>query len=71
MSLLSYSESCIYQRIEVEKPSSLCYSHAPVQSPEKLGICHARRPVLRDRRILVMEMEAGKSTYVAYLLQKF
>ena len=28
---------------------------------KKLGICHVRRPVSRDRRILIMEMEAGKS----------
>ena len=38
---------------------------------EKLGICHVRRPVSRDRRILIVEMEASKSAHVAYLLQTF
>ena len=38
---------------------------------EKLGICHVRRPVSRDRRILVMEMEAGKATLVACSLLMF
>ena len=33
--------------------------------------CHVRRPVSRDRLILVMEMEAGKPTHVAYLLLIF
>ena len=30
---------------------------------QKLDIRHVRRPVLRDRRILVMEMEVGKHIY--------
>ena len=34
---------------------------------EKLSICnHVRRPVSRDRRILVMEMEVGKAVHLAY-----
>ena len=38
---------------------------------QRLGICHVRRPVSQDRRILVMEMEVGKPTHVAYLLLTF
>ena len=33
----------------------------------ELGICnHVRRPVSRDRRLLVMEVEVGKAIYLAY-----
>ena len=33
----------------------------------KLGNCnHVHRPVSRDRRILVMEVEMGKAVYLAY-----
>ena len=42
----------------------LSYRQIPFEISEKPGICHVRRPVSRDRRILVMEMEMG---YVAYL----
>ena len=53
----------------METPSSLSYSQAPVKldlfwaciSSEKLGIWHVRRPVLRDRRMLIMERGAVKS----------
>ena len=56
-------------RIQVEKPSSSSYCHAPVKTGsilsvyflKNLEICHVRRPVSRDRRILIMEIEAGKS----------
>ena len=46
-SLLCYSESCIYRRIEVEKPSPLPYSQVPVKSLENLAtlLCHVGRPV--------------------------
>ena len=48
--------------------SSFCHHQVPVESLEKLDICHVRRPVSRDRRILAMEMEAGKPAQVAYLI---
>ena len=35
-------------------------------SSDKLGICHVRRPVSRDKRISVMEMEAGKAAHLTY-----
>ena len=35
-------------------------------SSSNLGIFHVRRPVSRDRRILVMELKAGKATHIAY-----
>ena len=38
---------------------------------ENLGICHVPRPVSRDRQVLVMEVEMGKTTHVAYLLLIF
>ena len=62
----------IYQRRQVEKPFCLSYRQASVNlfcacASEKLGICnHVRRPVSRDRRILVMEMAVGKAAYLAY-----
>ena len=42
-----------------------------MESSKKLGICHVRRPVSRDRRIFIMKMEAGKPALVAYLLLIF
>ena len=57
--------------MEVEKASSFSYHQVPVESSEKLGICHVRRPVSRDRRIMVIEMEVGKPTHVAYVLLIF
>ena len=53
----------------MEKPSSLSYSQVPVKIRfilcmyffKMLGICHGRRPVSRDRRILIMEMAGCKS----------
>ena len=52
----------------MEKPSSLSDSQAPVKTGfilcmylEKLEICHVCRFVSRDRRILIMQMEVGKS----------
>ena len=33
---------------------------------EKLGICHVRRTVSRNRRIFVTEMGVSKAIYVAY-----
>ena len=47
------------------------YRQVPLKQSEKLGIYHVRRPVSWDRWILVMEMEAGKPTHVAYLLLIF
>ena len=38
---------------------------------QKLGIFYVFGPVLGDRWILVMEMEVGKPTHVAYLLLIF
>ena len=38
---------------------------------QKLGICHVRTLVSRDRRILITEKEVGKPTHVAYLLLIF
>ena len=55
----------------MEKASSFSCHKFSVESSEKLGICHVRRPVSRDRRILVMEMKAGKLTCVTYLLLIF
>ena len=59
----------IHRRREVDEPSSLCtsYCQVPAEISQKLGICHVRRPFSRDRRILVMAMEVGKPTHVAYL----
>ena len=53
----------------MEEPSSLytSYCQVPAEISQKPGICHVRRPVSRDRRILVMDMEVGKPTHVAYL----
>ena len=53
----------------MEEPSSFYNSYCQVlaEISQKLGICHVRRPVSRDRWILVMEMEACKTTHVAYL----
>ena len=42
-----------------------------MESSEKLGTCHVRRSVSRDRRILVLVIESGKPTHVAYLLLIF
>ena len=70
-SLLCYSESFIEG--EVEKPYSLSYRRVPMEISQKIGICLDSRPVSRDRRILVMEMEVGKckTVNVAYLLLIF
>ena len=35
-------------------------------SSDKLDTYHVRRPVSRDRRILVMEVEEGKAAHVVY-----
>ena len=59
----------------MEKPSSLSAVRSQWKfdlfcasaSSEKLDICHVRRPASRDRRILVMEMEAGKAAHAAYI----
>ena len=56
---------------EVEESSSLSYCQVLVEISQKLGMCHVRRPVSRGSRILVMEMEMGKPTHVAYLLLIF
>ena len=50
----------IYRRREVEELSSLYYCQIPVEISQKLGVCHVRRPVSRDRPILVIEMEVGR-----------
>ena len=68
MSLNFMLLSIINKRRDVEEPSSLSYCQVPVEISQKLGICYFRRPVSRDRRILVMEMEVGKPARVAYLL---
>ena len=65
MGLLCYSE-IIHRRRDVEEPSSLSYCQVPVEISQKLGLSHVRRPISRDRRILVMEMEVGKPTHVAF-----
>ena len=54
----------------VRSQSKFALFHASASS-DKLGICHVCRPVSRDRRILVMELEAGKAAHVAYLLLIF
>ena len=46
----------------MREPFSLSYRQASVKNliSEKLSICnHVPRPLSRDRRILVMEMEVG------------
>ena len=60
MSLLYYSKSFIEG--EVEEPFSLFMSYCQVlvEISQELGILHVGKPVSRDRRILVMEMEVGK-----------
>ena len=64
MSLLCYSES--FMEGEVEEPSLyMSYCQVPVEISQKLDIYHVRRPVSRDRQILVVEMEVGKSAHVA------
>ena len=57
----------------MEEPSSFYMSHCQVtvEISQKLGKCHVRRRVSRDRRILVMELEMGKPTHAAYLLLKY
>ena len=53
-----------YHKRQVGKPSSLFSRQPPVKISEKLGIRNrVRRPVSRDRWILVMEMEV---VYFAY-----
>ena len=46
----------------MEELSSLymSYCQVSVEISQKLGICHVRKPVSRDRRILTMEIEVGK-----------
>ena len=45
----------------------LYYCQVLVEISQKLGICHVRRPVSRDRQILFMEMKVGNPTHAAYL----
>ena len=55
----------------MEKPCSLYHRQVLMGISEQLGVSHVRRPVSRDRRILVMEIEVGTPTHVAYLLLIF
>ena len=57
--------------MDVEMPSSLSCRQVPVETSETLGIYRVSRPVSRDRQTLIMEMEAGKPSHIAYLLLIF
>ena len=50
---------------EMEKATFFLSS---VESSEKPGTCHLRRPVSRDRRVLVMGMKAGTVSQPMLLL---
>ena len=45
----------------------LYYCQVSVEILQKLGICHVRKPVSQNRQILVIEMEVGEPTHVAFL----